>query len=184
MKYIYIFLIFFVSLINSNQVNADDNLILSLKEGGKIIFIRHALAPGNGDPENFNIYDCSTQRNLDQKGIQQAKKIGNFFKSNNISIENVYSSEWCRCKDTANYAFSKFKTFDALNSFYDEKFQINKDKQISDLKLYIKNWNGNKNLVFITHYVVISELFNQGAESGEIIISNKNYQILGSILIR
>ena len=184
MKYIYIFLIFFVSLINSNQVNADDNLILSLKEGGKIIFIRHALAPGNGDPENFNIYDCSTQRNLDQKGIQQAKKIGNFFKSNNISIENVYSSEWCRCKDTANYAFSKFKTFDALNSFYDEKFQINKDKQISDLKIYIKNWNGNKNLVFITHYVVISELFNQGAESGEIIISNKNYQILGSILIR
>ena len=184
MKYIYIFLIFFVSLINSNQVNADDNLILSLKEGGKIIFIRHALAPGNGDPENFNIYDCSTQRNLDQKGIQQAKKIGNFFKSNNISIENVYSSEWCRCKDTANYAFSKFKTFDALNSFYDEKFQVNKDKQISDLKIYIKNWNGNKNLVFITHYVVISELFNQGAESGEIIISNKNYQILGSILIR
>ena len=184
MKYIYIFLIFFVSLINSNQVNADDNLILSLKEGGKIIFIRHALAPGNGDPENFNIYDCSTQRNLDQKGIQQAKKIGNFFKSNNISIENVYSSQWCRCKDTANYAFSKFKTFDALNSFYDEKFQINKDKQITDLKIYIKNWNGNKNLVFITHYVVISELFNQGAESGEIIISNKNYQILGSILIR
>ena len=184
MKYIYIFLIFFVSLINSNQVNADDNLILSLKEGGKIIFIRHALAPGNGDPENFNIYDCSTQRNLDQKGIQQAKKIGNFFKSNNISIENVYSSQWCRCKDTANYAFSKFKTFDALNSFYDEKFQINKDKQISDLKIYIKNWNGKKNLVFITHYVVISELFNQGAESGEIIISNKNYQILGSILIR
>ena len=184
MKYIYIFLIFFVSLINSNQVNADDNLILSLKEGGKIIFIRHALAPGNGDPENFNIYDCSTQRNLDQKGIQQAKKIGNFFKSNNISIENVYSSEWCRCKDTANYAFSKFKTFDALNSFYDEKFQINKDKQITDLKIYIKNWNGNKNLVFITHYVVISELFNQGVASGEIIISNKNYQILGSILIR
>ena len=184
MKYIYIFLIFFVSLINSNQVNADDNLILSLKEGGKIIFIRHALAPGNGDPENFNIYDCSTQRNLDQKGIQQAKKIGNFFKSNNISIENVYSSEWCRCKDTANYAFSKFKTFDALNSFYDEKFQIKKDKQITDLKIYIKNWNGNKNLVFITHYVVISELFNQGVASGEIIISNKNYQILGSILIR
>ena len=149
MKYIYIFLIFFVSLINSNQVNADDNLILSLKEGGKIIFIRHALAPGNGDPENFNIYDCSTQRNLDQKGIQQAKKIGNFFKSNNISIENVYSSEWCRCKDTANYAFSKFKTFDALNSFYDEKFQINKEKQITDLKLYIKNWKGKKNLVCV-----------------------------------
>ena len=184
MKYIYIFLIFFVSLINSKQVNGDDNLILSLKEGGKIIFIRHALAPGNGDPENFNIYDCSTQRNLDEKGIQQAKKIGNFFKSNNISIENVYSSEWCRCKDTANYAFSKFKTFDALNSFYDEKFQINKDKQITDLKIYIKNWNGNKNLVFITHYVVISELFNQGVASREIIISNKNYQILGSILIR
>ena len=184
MKYIYLFLFFFISLINLNQVNPDDNLILSLKEGGKIIFIRHARAPGNGDPENFNIYDCSTQRNLDEKGIQQAKKIGNFFKSNNINIASVYSSEWCRCKDTAKYAFTKFETFDALNSFYEEKFQINKDKQIADLKLYIKNWNGNKNLVFITHYVVISELLNQGVASGEIIITKKNYQILGSILVK
>ena len=184
MKLIKILFIIFISLTTTIKAESNQNLINELKNGGKIIFIRHALAPGNGDPENFNIYDCSTQRNLDQKGIQQAKKIGNFFKSNNISIENVYSSEWCRCKDTANYAFSKFKTFDALNSFYDEKFQINKDKQITDLKIYIKNWNGNKNLVFITHYVVISELFNQGAASGEIIISNKNYQILGSILIR
>ena len=184
MKFLKIILILFISLTSSVKADSKKNIIENLKAGGNLIFIRHAYAPGGGDPENFNIYDCSTQRNLDNKGIQQAKKIGNFFKSNNISIENVYSSEWCRCKDTANYAFSKFKTFDALNSFYDEKFQINKDKQITDLKIYIKNWNGNKNLVFITHYVVISELFNQGAASGEIIISNKNYQILGSILIR
>mgnify|MGYP001320675146 CR=1 FL=1 len=181
MKYIYIFLIFFVSLINSKQVNGDDNLILSLKEGGKIIFIRHALAPGNGDPENFNIYDCSTQRNLDQKGIQQAKKIGNFFKSNNISIENVYSSEWCRCKDTANYAFSKFKTFDALNSFYDEKFNKFKKIQKKDLRKYIKEWNGNKNLILVTHYVVILEMLNKPVSSGEIVVSNKKYKIIGSI---
>ena len=179
MKYIYIFLIFFVSLINSNQVNADDNLILSLKEGGKIIFIRHALAPGNGDPENFNIYDCSTQRNLDQKGIQQAKKIGNFFKSNNISIENVYSSEWCRCKDTANYAFGNFQTFDALNSFYDERFANNETKQIKDLKQYVKNWDSDKNLIFVTHYVVISSILSTASSSGELIISDKHFSIIG-----
>ena len=158
-------------------------MILSLKEGGKIIFIRHALAPGNGDPENFNIYDCSTQRNLDQKGIQQAKKIGNFFKSNNISIENVYSSEWCRCKDTAKYAFEKFKTFNALNSFFSEKFQKNRKSQMADLSNFLKKWDDEKNLVLVTHYVVILDIANQPVSSGEIVILDKNLNLIGTMLL-
>ena len=177
-----IIIIFFVGILNiNNSAFSDDKILKSLKEGKKLVFIRHAIAPGNGDPNNFDINDCSTQRNLDKKGINQSKKIGLFFKSNKIKIDKVLSSEWCRCTDTAKYAFENFETFDALNSFYDERFAANETKQINDLKQYIKNWKSDKNLVFVTHYVVISSIFNTGTSSGEIIVSDKNFNILGSV---
>ena len=177
-----IVIIFFIGILNiNNSAFSDDKILKSLKEGKKLIFIRHAIAPGNGDPNNFDINDCSTQRNLDEKGIEESKKIGLFFKNNKIKIDKVLSSQWCRCKDTAKYAFKNFKTFDALNSFYDEKFAANEAKQIKDLKNYIKRWNSDKNLVLITHFVVISSILNTGASSGEIIISDKNFNIVGSI---
>ena len=174
-----IFLIFLI-LFSTNS-NSQENLINSLKEGGKLIFIRHALAPGSGDPDNFKLNDCSTQRNLSQEGIEQSKKIGFFFKKNKIPMDKVLSSEWCRCKDTAKYVFKNFKTFDALNSFYSSKFKKNKDKQIRDLKRYINKWNGEENLVFVTHYVVILEMLNITPSSGEIIVSDKNLNFIGSV---
>jgi phosphohistidine phosphatase SixA len=171
-------LIFFIFL---NSAFSNEMLINSLEEGGKLIFIRHAQAPGNGDPDNFNLKDCFSQRNLSQKGINQSKKIGLFFTKNKIQIDKVFSSEWCRCKDTAKYAFNDYKTFNALNSFYDARFTKNKTRQIKDLKKYISNWNSKKNLVLITHFVVISETLSVGAASGEIIVSDKNFNIIGSI---
>ena len=109
----------------NNANGEDDKILYALKEGKKLVFIRHALAPGNGDPINFDINDCSTQRNLDKIGIIQSKKIGLFFKNNKIKIDKVLSSEWCRCKNTAKYAFQDFEKFDALNSFYDQRFAAN-----------------------------------------------------------
>ena len=168
-------------LVFLNSAFSNEKLINSLKEGGKLIFIRHAYAPGNGDPKNFNLKDCSSQRNLNQEGINQSKKIGLFFTQNKIQIDKVLSSEWCRCKDTAKYAFNDYKTFDALNSFYDERFAKNKIQQIKDLKKYILSWNSKKNLVLVTHFVVISETLNVGSNSGEIIVSDKNFNIISSI---
>ena len=177
-----IIIIFFIGILNiNNSAFSDDKILKSLKEGKKLIFIRHAIAPGNGDPNNFDINDCSTQRNLDEKGIEESEKIGLFFKNNKIKIDKVLSSQWCRCKDTAKYAFKNFETFNALNSFYDEKFAANEAKQIKDLKNYIKNWNSDKNLVLITHFVVISSILNIASSSGEIIVSDKNFNIIGSI---
>ena len=181
MKTFKLFLLIIISLTISNQVLSEDKILESLKEGGKIIFIRHAYAPGGGDPQNFNINDCSTQRNLSDEGINQSKLIGEFFKTNKIKIDKVLSSEWCRCKDTAKFAFNDFETFDALNSFFSAKFAKNEKKQIMDLKNYIKNWKSNKNLILVTHYVVISSILNIAVSSGEIVISDKNYEIIGSI---
>ncbi|MDA9663323.1 histidine phosphatase family protein, partial [Candidatus Pelagibacter sp.] len=168
------YIIFFslIIIFCSDKGYSKEKVIESLKEGRKIIFIRHAYAPGNGDPENFNLEDCRTQRNLDETGIAQSKKIGLIFKKNEIKIDKVLSSEWCRCKDTAKYAFQNFESFEYLNSFYDKKFIKNKDKQIKNLKNYINNWNSEKNLILVTHFVVISEILNISSSSGEIIVSN------------
>ena len=172
-------LLFFLSFFNSAQSNQD--LIESLQTGGKLVFIRHALAPGGGDPDNFKLNDCSTQRNLNQVGINQSKKIGSFFIQNKIPIDKVLSSEWCRCKDTAKYAFNKYKTYNALNSFFSTKYTKNKKKQIRNLKKYIQEWNGKKNLIFVTHYVVILEMMDLPTSSGEIVISDKNLNLIGAI---
>ena len=174
-------LIFSVLLFQLNHSFANDKVIESLKEGDKLIFIRHALAPGNGDPANFELQNCSTQRNLNEIGIQQSKKIGLIFKKNEIKIDNIYSSEWCRCKDTAKYAFDDFETFEALNSFYDIKFAANEDKQIKDFYEFIESIDSKNNIVFVTHYVVIGAILNIGTSSGEIVVTDKNLNIIGSI---
>ena len=105
MKFIKFLLIIFITINSPIKADSNQNLINELKQGGKLIFIRHAYAPGGGDPDNFDINDCNTQRNLSNSGRQQANKIGSFFKTNNILIDKVYSSEWCRCEETALIAF-------------------------------------------------------------------------------
>ena len=116
-----------------------------LEDGGKLICIRHAYAPGSGDPNNFNLNDCSTQRNLNANGRRQSKFIGEFFKKNKIKHHKVLSSEWCRCKETANIAFKNFETKNFLNSFYSKQFAKNKKIQIKNLRKYIDNWKSDKN---------------------------------------
>ena len=181
MKILKLLILLFISLATPIKADLNKNLLNQLGEGGKLIFIRHAFAPGNGDPDNFTLDDCSTQRNLNNEGITQSKLIGEFFKTKKIKIDKVLSSEWCRCKDTAKFAFNDFETFDALNSFYSTKFAKNEKRQIKDLKKYIKNWKSNKNLILVTHYVVISSILNIAVSSGEIVVSDKNYKIIGSI---
>ena len=160
---------------------ANTKVINALEEGGKLIFIRHAYAPGEGDPKNFDITRCSSQRNLDATGIKQSKRIGKFFRDNKISIDLVLSSEWCRCKDTAKNAFKNYKTFKALNSFFSSKFAKNKEEQMKELKSFVKNWNGKKNMVFVTHYVVILEALGVNVKSGIIVVADKKFKIIGTI---
>jgi len=183
MKLIKIFFIIFITFPSTIKADLNQELSLELKKGGKIIFIRHAYAPGGGDPENFDINNCDTQRNLSDEGRDQAKEIGNFFIKNDIPIFKVFSSEWCRCKETAELAFTNFETKDFLNSFFSSKFAKNRDKQMLDLKNYVEKFNSNKNLIFVTHYVVISESLDYAPSSGEIVISNKNFNKIGSIEI-
>ena len=183
MKFLRFFIIIFISLTTPIKADLYKNLINQLEDGGKLIFIRHAYAPGNGDPAGFNLNDCSTQRNLSDDGRKQAQRIGEFFTKNKIEIDKVLSSEWCRCKETAKIAFKNYSTNSFLNSFYSSKFSKNKDKQVKAFNYYIKNLESKKNLIFVTHYVFISEVLNYGPSSGEIVVSDKNLNIIGSLEI-
>tara|TARA_B100000123_G_scaffold123083_1_gene90937 strand:+ start:65 stop:622 length:558 start_codon:yes stop_codon:yes gene_type:complete len=183
MKIFKFLIIIFISLTTSIKADLNKNLLNQLDDGGKLIFIRHAYAPGGGDPQNFNLNDCSTQRNLNNEGRKQAQYIGEFFKKNEIKIDKVLSSEWCRCKETARIAFKNFSTNNFLNSFYSSKYAKNKDKQIKMLNNYVKKFKSDKNLILVTHYVLISEVLNYAPSSGEIVVSDKNFNMIGSIEI-
>ena len=183
MKFLKLLFIIFISLTTSIKADLNKNLINHFEAGGKLIFIRHAYAPGSGDPSNFNLKDCHTQRNLDKKGKIQAKKIGEFLRKNKIEIEKVLSSEWCRCKDTADLAFNSFTTKNFLNSFYSPQFAKNRVKQMRDLRKYVEEFKSDKNLVLVTHFVVISEALGYAPSSGEIVISDKNFNKIDTVQI-
>ena len=178
MKLFKITLILLISFNTSFKVISANDFKSILKDGGKLIFIRHAYAPGSADPDGFDISNCASQRNLNIDGIEQSKRIGQIFIDNDIIINKVLSSEWCRCKQTAEYAFNNYETKSFLNSFFSQEFSHNKDKQLKELKEYIKNWNGKKNLIFVTHFVVISEILNLSTSSGEIVVTDKDFNIL------
>ena len=173
-----IFLLFIISV----QLNASEQSWKIAQEGDKIILIRHSLAPGGGDPAGFKVDDCKTQRNLNRAGINQSKKIGKLFKKNKVPVDQVLSSQWCRCTDTAKHAFGNFKEFTALNSTFQSPYDQNEAKQLKDLYAFVKDWNSNgKNLVLVTHYSIITAVTNAVPSSGELVITDKNFEVLGTI---
>ncbi len=181
MRFLNFILIIFLILTNGIKADVGIQVLENLKRGGNLIFIRHAYAPGGGDPDNFDINDCLTQRNLSEIGRNQSKKIGEFFKEYQIPIDKVISSEWCRCKETALIAFSDYETESFLNSFFSENFRKNKDSQIKNLKSYVRKWDKKNNLILVTHYVLILEILDYAPSSGEIIISDSNFKLIGKI---
>lgn len=81
---------------------ADDGLWQTLRsQDGLVVLYRHAIAPGGGDPADFRLGDCSTQRNLSAEGRQQARDIGRELRRNRVPVDEVRSSRWCRARDTA-----------------------------------------------------------------------------------
>ena len=182
MKNKIISLLIIIFTLISFHIHSSEHNWKPAQAGGKIILIRHAKAPGGGDPDGFRIDDCKTQRNLDMMGINQSKKIGKLFKEKKIKIDQVFSSQWCRCKDTAKYAFGDFKEFSALNSTYSSPYDQNEKKQIKDLKNFINKWIGEGgNLVLVTHYVIILAITGETTSSGELVITDKNFKVLSKI---
>ena len=116
------------------------------------------------------------------KEVLITKEIEKLFRDNQIPIDKALSSQWCRCKDTAFHAFEEFKEFSALNSTFSARFSQNESKQAKKLKRYVKKWDGKgKNLILVTHYVIIRAMTGRAPNSGEIVITDKDFKILSTI---
>ena len=180
MKKLLILLLFFITPFNLSANEKGWNL---LKEGGKIVWIRHSITSPSccGDPDNLQINNRSTQRNLGKRGIEQSKRIGQLFKENNIQIDQVLTSQFERCRDTAKYAFGDYKDFPPLNSFFRQGIGADATRQLKDINSFIKDWKSTKNLILVTHQVVISGSVNETVSSGEMVITDKTLKVLARI---
>jgi phosphohistidine phosphatase SixA len=175
-------ILIYIFFTNFTVVLSSESIWDEARKGNKVILIRHSLAPGGGDPAGFKIENCKTQRNLNKAGIDQSKKIGKIFRDNKIPIDIILSSEWCRCKDTAFHAFGRFKKFSALNSTFSNPYIKNESRQIKKIKKYLKNWDSkDKNLILVTHYSIITAITDAVPRSGEIVIADKNLNVLNTI---
>ena len=145
--------------------------IIKKNISANVIFLRHALAPGVGDPENFIKEDCSTQRNLNNKGRLQARLIGNYLRSTNLKFSQILTSEWCRCIDTAKELnLGQWTTFSGLNSFCKEYEK--KDQVMNKLQKKLDSLGYADLALFVTHQVVLSRQTGIGPRSGEMVLYN------------
>jgi phosphohistidine phosphatase SixA len=157
----------FLSAMPAAASAADQSEVIDrLKAGGHILMIRHALAPGNGDPPNFKIGDCATQRNLNDTGRNQARSIGMWLRNNGITSARVYSSQWCRCLETARLLdLGPVQELAALNSFY-ERAQ-DREPNLRALNDFISQQPVNGELIIlVTHFVTIADIAGTGVSSG------------------
>ena len=154
-------------LIGAGASADQTELIDRMKFGGHILMIRHALAPGSGDPPNFKIGDCSTQRNLDDSGRTQARRIGMWLRTNGIKSARIYSSQWCRCLETANLIdLGPVHELAALNSFY-EKTE-DREPNLKALNQFISQQPvDGKLIILVTHFVTIEAIAGTSVLSGE-----------------
>ncbi|MDQ6433153.1 histidine phosphatase family protein [Mesorhizobium sp. LHD-90] len=140
-----------------------------LREGGHVVLMRHAMSGGGAEPANFDIEKCATQRNLSERGKQQARKIGALFAARAAPVERILSSRWCRCLDTARIAFdAKPEIFEALDPPKADEAQ--KAAQLKAVVDTIAGFAGSDNLVMVTHAEDILALTGVSAREGEAVI--------------
>ena len=152
------------------------DLSQKLQSSDYVLLMRHTLAPGVGDPANYSLEDCKTQRNLNAVGRTQAVFVGEWLKKQGVKNAELHSSVWCRCKDTAALLnFGEYKVEPALASFFDD---MSKAKE-SNLKLQrfiagkMKS-KGDKALIMVTHHVNILEFMGENIASGDMVLAKVN----------
>ena len=144
-----------------------------LRSGGHLALIRHALAPGTGDPGAFALDDCGTQRNLSEEGRAQAARIGARFRAKGIEAARVLSSQWCRCLETAELLdLGPVEALSILNSFFQRR--ENEGRQTRALEAWAAEQNLDGPVVLVTHQVNITALTGVFPTSGEMVVIRRS----------
>jgi len=144
---------------------ADSDPFAELARPGRVLLLRHANAPGVGDPQNFKLHDCRTQRNLDAAGREQAVQLGEHLRAAGIVRAKIYSSQWCRCLETARLLnLGSVHELPALNSFFDRP--QDRERNLSALRDFIAGLPiDGPPVVLVTHRATIAALTGVPAAS-------------------
>lgn len=165
---------------------AQESYIAALKMPGHALILRHALAPGHNDPADFDLNNCSTQRNLDDVGRAQSVAIGNWLRSRDVTPEKVYTSPWCRCIETAELMdLAPVETQAGLRSFAENRSP--KSETLAKLRAFMaRNAASKAPLVMVTHSSTIADLIGGLVGSGEgVVVKLKpsgEIELLGRVL--
>ena len=149
--------------------------------------MRHAIAPGTGDPADFRIGDCGTQRNLDERGRTQARAVGAAIRAAGVEIDRVLTSQWCRSRETAELVgLGHVEEMPALNSFFEDR--STRDEQTRALREFLAGLPDGERVMLVTHQVNITALTGRGVSSGEVFVldvaPDGSVEVLDEILVR
>jgi broad specificity phosphatase PhoE len=161
------------ALLAAPAFGADDDAVWRrLRAGGLVILMRHASTePGLGDPPGLRIGDCSTQRNLSKAGLEEARRVGERLRKERVPIGRVYTSPWCRCRDTARAAFGRAEDWEPLSSFFD--FPDRELDYSERVRRRIGSYGSRHpggNVVMVTHNVNIAALTKHSVGTSEMVI--------------
>ena len=147
---------------------ADDAVWAALRTSGAVVVLRHSYAPGAFDPPDARLDDCSTQRNLDDNGREQARRIGEAFRRQGIAVGAVLSSPRCRCLDTARLAFGKVEPWDVLQGSLSNAER--RQAQLVEMRRRIAAYRDGPPLVLVTHGSVVTDLTGRDIRMGELVV--------------
>lgn len=168
-------------LLLSGQAMADEAAAWrALSQGGHVALMRHALAPGTGDPPGFQLDACDSQRNLSAQGREQARRIGERFREQEVNVTAVLASRWCRALDTARLlGLGEVVPTPALDSFFRDRGEAEDSTRAA--RRLIHEWDRKGTLVLVTHQVNISALVGGGVGSGEIVVVRPREEVLSVV---
>ncbi len=157
-------------------ISVQANLAADMSDGQHVLLMRHADAPGYGDPSGYQINQCSTQRNLGEYGKKQAILIGDWLKQQGISSANIMSSPWCRCIDTAKLLnLGKVQIAPALGSFFDNmSLEKQQTKELEKLIQLTLKSNNKTPLILVTHHVNIQAYTGKVVGVGDMVLVKVN----------
>ncbi|MFN3579020.1 MAG: histidine phosphatase family protein [Pseudomonas sp.] len=164
-------LLILLLLLASGFVSAEQTpqWLQALRDGQAVLIMRHAQAPGVGDPERFRLGDCSTQRNLDQRGREQAVYWGDYLREQGIVSVRLYTSGWCRAQETAEgLNLGPAQVLDSLNSFFGRPALA--DQSIRELRAFVSELGPGAPVIMVSHQVNITALTGEFPRSGEALI--------------
>ena len=170
-------------LLGGSPAAADDALWALLKGGGHIVMFRHATAPGVYDPPGMRLDDCATQRNLDDQGREEARRIGAAFRARAIRVDKVLSSRWCRCTETAQLAFGRFEIWEPISGARPGS-DLEKERTAQVRRVVSTPLSGG-NVVMVSHNFNIRALTGLSTLSGEMVVltpkGNDTFTIAGRL---